>query len=168
MEDFDFADLSILIAEESRFMLTQLRQQLRTLGSENLYEALDGEEAFSLLCAHKPDFVFVDCDMEPVSGLSFVRQVRTSKQTPNPKIPIIVLVNNPTPTRLAAARDAGATEILTKPVSAQRLTERIQHILAHHRQFVQAENFIGPDRRRKRPEGTQKTERRQRQDASAS
>lgn len=160
MEDFDLTDLTFLIAEESHFMLAQLRQQLRGIGTGALYEAEDGEEAFSLLCSKKPDFVIIDSGMDPVSGLIFVRQARTSKNNPNPQVPIIVLVATPNATKLAEARDVGATEILTKPVSAKLLFERIQHILKNHRQFIEKGSFVGPDRRRRLLDDTVKPERR--------
>jgi len=160
MEDFDLTDLTFLIAEDSRFMLSQLRQQLRGIGTGALLEAQDGEEAFALLCAKKPDFVIIDSDMDPVSGLVFVRQARTSKDNPNPQVPIIVLVEAPSAAKLAEARDVGTTEILTKPVSAKLLSERIRHILKNQRQFIQKGRFVGPDRRRKLIEGAVKSDRR--------
>ncbi len=160
MEDFDLTDLTFLIAEESRFMLAQLRQQLRDIGIGALLEAEDGEEAFALLCSKKPDFVIIDSDLAPVSGLTFIRHARTSKDNPNPQVPIIVLVAAANATKLAEARDVGTTEILTKPVSAKSLFERIQHILKNHRQFIEKGSFVGPDRRRRRTDGAGQTDRR--------
>ncbi|PCJ70351.1 MAG: two-component system response regulator [Rhodobiaceae bacterium] len=160
MDNVDLTKLTFLIAEDNSFMLSQLRQQLRGIGTGALFEAQDGEEAFALLCAKKPNFVIIDSEMEPVSGLAFVRQARTSKDNPNPQVPIIVLVATPSAAKLTEARDVGATEILTKPVSVKLLTGRIQHILKNQRQFIHEGSFAGPDRRRKLIDGAVKTERR--------
>ena len=50
---------------------------------------------------------------------------------------------------LIAARDAGMTEYLTKPVSGQRLYQRISAIVKSNRDFIRATEFFGPDRRRR-------------------
>ena len=46
------------------------------------------------------------------------------------------------------ARDAGVTEFLVKPLSAQALHQRILSVVAHPRPFIRTPTFFGPDRRR--------------------
>jgi DNA-binding response OmpR family regulator len=50
-----------------------------------------------------------------------------------------------------AARDAGITEFVTKPVTPASLYRHIIAIIDHPRQFVRCGKFFGPDRRRVRP-----------------
>ena len=47
-----------------------------------------------------------------------------------------------------AARDAGVTEFLAKPLSAKALYERILNIVMNPRPFVRTKTYFGPDRRR--------------------
>jgi hypothetical protein len=48
-----------------------------------------------------------------------------------------------------AARDAGVTEFLVKPITAHSLFSRIAEIIERPRAFVRCEGYFGPDRRRK-------------------
>jgi len=50
--------------------------------------------------------------------------------------------------RVIAARDAGVTEFLAKPISAKALYQRILNIVANPRPFIRTKNYFGPDRRR--------------------
>lgn len=50
--------------------------------------------------------------------------------------------------RVTAARDAGTTEFLAKPISAKGLYERIVNVVANPRPFVKTKTYFGPDRRR--------------------
>ncbi|MCE7999610.1 MAG: response regulator [Rhodobiaceae bacterium] len=150
MDDIDLSDLRFLIAEENRYMLTVLRQQLKAFEIKELAEARDGDDAAQILHASEVDFAIVDSGMAPVDGLSFTRHVRTGKGVPNAELPVIVLIAHPSVETIAAARDAGATDVLCKPVSAQLLFDRIQYAVKHCRDFVKTEGFVGPDRRRRK------------------
>lgn len=152
MEDVDLSNLRFLIAEESRYMLTVLRQQLKAFEIKEIVEAQNGDDAAQLLHASEVDFTIVDSGMAPVDGLTFTRHVRTGKNIPNAELPVIVLIAHPSVEIIAAARDAGATEVLCKPVSAQLLFDRIQHAVKNSRDFVRTESFAGPDRRRRKDE----------------
>jgi DNA-binding response OmpR family regulator len=50
--------------------------------------------------------------------------------------------------RVTAARDAGVTEFLAKPISAKGLYERIVNVVASPRPFIKTATYFGPDRRR--------------------
>ena len=49
---------------------------------------------------------------------------------------------------LVAARDAGITEFLAKPVSSKALYQRIVSVIANPRPFIKTKTYFGPDRRR--------------------
>ncbi len=162
MPNVDLSALRFLIAEENRYMLTVLRQQLKAFEITEIVEARDGNEAAQALLTSEIDFAIVDSGMDPVDGLSFTRHVRTGNGIPNAALPIIVLIAHPSVETIAAARDAGATELLSKPVSAQQLFGRIQYSIKNSRDFVKADSFAGPDRRRRKDAAlTQKDDRRE-------
>ena len=50
--------------------------------------------------------------------------------------------------RVTAARDAGITEFLAKPISAKALYHRIVNVVANPRPFIKTKTYFGPDRRR--------------------
>jgi DNA-binding response OmpR family regulator len=49
--------------------------------------------------------------------------------------------------RVAAARDAGVTGFIKKPISARILFERVSSALTDMRMFIRTQDFMGPDRR---------------------
>jgi DNA-binding response OmpR family regulator len=52
--------------------------------------------------------------------------------------------------RVEAARDAGVTEFLAKPITSQNILLRIAEIVDRPRPFVRCDGYFGPDRRRRR------------------
>ena len=51
--------------------------------------------------------------------------------------------------RILAARDAGATEFLRKPIKVETVLGRLVEIIERPRPFIKCETYFGPDRRRK-------------------
>jgi len=99
-----------------------------------------------------PDLVLTDLSMKPVDGITFTREVRTAHDSPNPYVPIIMITGHTERRKVEAARDAGVTEFLAKPITAQGLILRIAEIVERPRAFVRCDGYFGPDRRRRKDE----------------
>jgi CheY-like chemotaxis protein len=140
--------LKALIVEDNAHMRVLLRALLGGLGIAEVQEAQDGRRALELLHQANPDFVLTDLTMAPVDGIAFTREVRNSVASPNPFVPIVMVTGHTERARVLAARDAGVTEFLAKPVTARALFLRIAEIVDRPRPFVRADGFFGPDRRR--------------------
>jgi CheY-like chemotaxis protein len=148
--NFDY--LKALVVEDNAHMRTLLRSLLLALGMKNVYEAADGATGFEELRSRKPDFVMTDLSMKPVDGIEFTRMVRMGQDSPNPYVPIIMVTGHTERLRVEAARDAGVTEFLAKPITAQNLLLRIAEIVERPRPFVRCDAYFGPDRRRRADE----------------
>jgi CheY-like chemotaxis protein len=146
-KQFDY--LKALVVEDNPHMRELLRTLLNALGIKQVFEAADGTEAFAQLCEHKPDFVLTDLSMAPMDGIEFTKLVRSSEDVPNPYVPIIMVTGHTERHRIETARDAGVTEIIAKPITVQGLFSRVAEIVERPRPFVRAEEFFGPDRRRR-------------------
>jgi two-component system, chemotaxis family, chemotaxis protein CheY len=147
---FDY--LKALVVEDNAHMRALLRSLLHALGMKQVYECTDGASAYNELRERKPDFVLTDLSMKPVDGIEFTRMVRTGQDSPNPYVPIIMITGHTERPRVEAARDAGVTEFLAKPITVQNLLKRIGEIVDRPRPFVRCEGYFGPDRRRRRDE----------------
>lgn len=141
--------LSVMIAEDNAFMRTTIRRVLETLGVKGVREAGDGAEALKIMQTWAPDIVLLDWEMAPLDGMEFTKMVRTAQTSADRFIPIIVISAHSELWRIAAARDAGVTEYLAKPISAKTLLSRIRAVAEQPRPFVSAPGFFGPDRRRR-------------------
>ena len=131
-------------------MLTLTSSILRIFGFENVETATDADEAFTTFCKFDPDLVITDWQMEPYDGLELVRKMRTSRMSPNRFVPVIMMTGYSHRIRVEASRDAGVTEFLVKPFKAKDLYARIEQLIEKPRQFVEADEFFGPDRRRRK------------------
>ena len=74
--------------------------------------------------------------------------IRQPGANANPFVPIIMLTGHTEKDRVTAARDAGITEFLAKPISAKALYQRIVNVVANPRPFIKTKTYFGPDRRR--------------------
>jgi CheY-like chemotaxis protein len=149
MSGKQFFHLKALVVEDNPHMRELLRTLLNALGIKQVLEAADGTEAFKQLCEHKPDLVLTDLSMKPMDGIEFTKLVRGSQDAPNPYVPIVMVTGHTERRHVEAARDAGVTEIIAKPITVQGLFSRIAEIVERPRPFVRADEFFGPDRRRR-------------------
>lgn len=141
--------LKILIVDDNQHMRVLLAEILRAIGVNAIYEANDGAEGLQMMRAHAVDIVMTDLSMQPLDGIDFVRLLRNSPDSPNQMIPVIMITGHSTMKRVSEARDAGVTEILTKPLTARGVVDRITRVVNHPRPFIRTGDYFGPDRRRR-------------------
>jgi CheY-like chemotaxis protein len=153
MSGAGFENLKALIVEDNAHMRALLRALLNSVGIKDIVEASHGGSALQMLRERKSDLVLSDLAMKPMDGLEFTRQVRNSDASPKPFVPIIMITGHTEKHRVEAARDAGVTEFLAKPITAANLYARIAEIVERPRAFVRCGDYFGPDRRRTRTEG---------------
>jgi len=166
LEDERMAALRVLVADP----FSQLREiirdiLLRGIGVAEVYEARNGEEALTMLRDLPCDVMIADTGMDPIGAVELTQIVRGGHEGVDPFTPIIIMSGNANLGEIIAARDAGATEYLAKPLSAKILDLRLHAVVTHPRPFIRSDNFFGPDRRRHDKALFQGSERRS-QDAS--
>lgn len=141
--------MAILVVDDNAYMRTIIATIARVAGATIIEEASNGADAFGHLRARKFDCATVDLNMDPINGLEFIRLLRTSKDSPDPALAVIVISAYAERARILEARDAGADEFLAKPVTASAFMSRLQAVIHARRPFVTGPTFAGPDRRRR-------------------
>lgn len=142
------SDLHLLVVDDNPQMRHLLRCLLRAGGFHRVTEADTANEALRTMRATTVDLVLLDWKMAPIDGLAFARMIRWDANSPSPYAPILMLTAHTEISRVAAARDAGVTGFIKKPISTRLLFDRITSALTDTRMFVRTEDFFGPDRRR--------------------
>lgn len=146
----DLSKLSVLVVDDNHDTRAILRRISITKSVPQIEEAEDGSSGLQLLSEKQYDLVLTGLEMSPMNGLEFVRKVRATRNAPTAAlVPIIMITAHTERHSVEGARDAGATSFLIKPISPRSLHDRITEVLDNPRAFVEAENFHGPDRRRK-------------------
>lgn len=146
---YDISNLRVLVAEDNVFMRRVIVNILRQFNVRHIDAVADGLAAWQELSARVPDLLIADWVMEPLDGLELVNLVRTSPDSPNPYLPIIMLTAHTEAARIITARDAGMSTYLAKPISPQQLYDRLEALIERPKPFVRTNGFFGPDRRRR-------------------
>lgn len=146
----NFSKLNVLVIDDSPPMLEVVVDTLKLLGVGQVHYARDGESGYRQFVKVRPDIVLTDWEMAPVDGLELICSIRRDGMSPKRTVPIIVMTGYAASARVAAARDKGATEFLVKPFTANELARRIAYVIENPRDFVETQEFFGPDRRRRK------------------
>ena len=148
MVRIDFNRLRFLLVDDNAYMRRILRTLLHGFGAREVYEVEDGAAALEAFRHHVPDIIIADWVMPIIDGLELTQMIRQPGANANPYVSIIMLTGHSERRKVVAARDAGVTEFLTKPVSAKALYQRVMNVIANPRPFIKTETYFGPDRRR--------------------
>jgi CheY-like chemotaxis protein len=129
MEDgarkFDPTELRVLVVDDNAQMRGILQSMLRAFGVRAVSLAVDGSDALVQLERRQFDIAICDWLMEPMDGYEFVRKARASADPGIRDLPIVMLTGQAEMRQVLAARDAGVTEYLLKPISAGVLWTRL-------------------------------------------
>jgi len=149
MADYNIERLNFLVVDDNHHMRHLVRMILKSLGVNEIMEAEDGSAALRTMENYEADIVICDWNMQPMDGIAFTKMIRTSEDSPNIYVPIIMLTGHTEISRVKIARDAGVNEFLAKPVSAHKIYQRIKSVLDNPRQYVRTPTYFGPNRRRR-------------------
>jgi len=144
----DFNRLRFLVIDDNTHMRRIVRTLLHGFGAREVYEAEDGASGLEAFTHYVPDIIITDWVMPIFNGLELTQMIRQPGANANPYVAIIMLTGHSEKNRVTAARDAGVTEFLAKPISAKSLHERIINAVANPRPFIKTRTYFGPDRRR--------------------
>ncbi len=144
----DFNRLRFVVIDDNAHMRRIVRTLLHGFGAREVNEAEDGAAGLEAFTHNVPDIVITDWAMPIFDGIELTQMIRQPGANANPFVPIIMLTGHSEKKRIVAARDAGVTEFLAKPLSARALYQRIVNVVANPRPFVRTKTYFGPDRRR--------------------
>jgi DNA-binding response OmpR family regulator len=117
----------ILIVEDERLARESLAKYLSLKGFEVL-TAIRGEEAIALTLRDYPDIILMDLGLPGMSGIEAAQVIK--QQYPQiSRIPIIAVTGRPRELWEDAARAAGISLYMTKPVLPSDLVKAIKGFL---------------------------------------
>ena len=123
-------DRSVLIVDDSPTIRRMVRVALGDIAELSFLEAGNGLEAIERLSLSTVSLMVLDLNMPHMHGLEVLGFVRRHPRYS--KLPVIVLTTRGDEDSRLAAERAGATEYLTKPFSAQVVSERVRALLNNH------------------------------------
>ena len=122
-------DSDILVVDDSAAIRKILTRVLRQTGMaiQTIHEAGDGEEALTVLRAHKVDLVLSDINMPKMDGLQLLASLKASPQWNT--IPVVMVTTEGGETKVAEAVKLGASGYVRKPFTADQIKEKLVGIL---------------------------------------
>ena len=123
---FDLS-MPILVVDDYSTMIRIIRNLLKQLGFENVDDASDGSAALNKMRAKKYGLVISDWNMEPMTGLQLLQEVRAdAKLKP---MPFIMVTAESKTENVVAAKQAGVNNYIVKPFNAETLKKKIESVL---------------------------------------
>ena len=118
---------NVLIVDDYKTMLRIIRNLLKQLDFENVEEASDGQEALSKLRAGNFGLVISDWNMQPMTGLDLLKEVRADARLKS--TPFIMITAESKTENVIAAKQAGVSNYIVKPFNAETLREKIAKVM---------------------------------------
>ncbi|MCX8501115.1 MAG: response regulator [Alphaproteobacteria bacterium] len=116
-------NMPILIVDDYKTMLRIIRNLLKQLGFDNVDEAMDGSSALQLLRSKSYGLVISDWNMEPMTGLQLLKEVRADGRLKH--IPFVMVTAESKTENVVAAKEAGVTNYIVKPFNAETLKQKL-------------------------------------------
>src|SRR6185369_10088692 len=122
-------NMNILIVDDYKTMLRIIRNLLKQLGFNNVDEATDGSMALQKLRDKDYGLVISDWNMEPMTGIQLLREVRADAQLKN--LPFIMITAESKTENVVAAKEAGVNNYIVKPFNAATLKTKLSSVLGN-------------------------------------
>lgn len=151
--------LSVLVVDDDYTIQKLIKDILLTIGFESIASAPDGLTALELLKHKQFDLILCDWRMPRMSGIDFVKNVRSQPPSKNSFTNIIMVTGNAEISQVIEARDVGVNDYIVKPFTVRDLCNKIINLIENPRPFILSDNFKGPSRRAKEetpPDGEEK------------
>ncbi|HXC56458.1 MAG TPA: response regulator [Rhizomicrobium sp.] len=140
-------NVTTLLVDSDHFTRGLVAQMLRGFGMDSPTVGETGAQAKHHLSHHYADLIIVEAALPDMESPDLIRWIRRQEKSPFRFVPIIVLSGYTQLRLVSAVRDAGANLVVKKPVSPSGLYDRISWVARTVRPFIEAGDFIGPDRR---------------------
>lgn len=136
-----------LVVDPNSVTCRLLGELLKELGVHQRLQATTTRRALDIAAEWQPQLIFVEFSGPALDGVDFTNSLRRSR-LPVRKAAVIFITADTRETSIKAARDAGAHEFLGKPFTAGHVFRRVENVILKPRPWVEADYYVGPDRRR--------------------
>lgn len=137
----------VLIVDPAPASARLLADLMRNLVQPQLWNAPTNRKGLDAARQVNPQLIFVELSGQDVDGIDFTRQLRRSDM-PCRQAPVIMVTATATAAAIVGARDGGVHEFLRKPYTAKDLLRRLEAVTLRPRDWIEAVQYVGPDRRR--------------------
>ncbi|NLF25429.1 MAG: response regulator [Deltaproteobacteria bacterium] len=121
-------DIRILVVDDYAMTRSMVQSILKSAGFRNITQADDGATAVRRLREQKFDLVICDWRMPKMSGVDFLKYVRSLDS--HKHVPFLMLTAEVTHSAVKEAVEAGVTDYIAKPFTADVLLQKVFKLMA--------------------------------------
>lgn len=118
------SDSRIMIVDDNSFNCELVAAYLSAAGLNRFEFASDGQEALDKIGDFEPDLVILDILMPRLDGFEVCRRLRADERWQ--RLPVLVQTALDSPEQRAEVFEAGATDLVTKPLNQAELIARVR------------------------------------------
>ena len=119
--------MNVLVVDDYSTMRRILRNLLTQIGFSNIDEAADGSSALAKLREKRFGLVISDWNMEPMTGLELLKEVRADSRLKD--TPFVMITAESKTENVIEAKKAGVNNYIVKPFNAETLKKKIESVL---------------------------------------
>jgi len=146
MDRFYFSNTKVLIADTLPASSNITRQTLFDLGVRDFTITKSVDETRAQLEKDHFDIMISDAYLMDECTAPIVSDLRQGNLGKDPFMPVIALTWEPTIEILQDLGTAGIDQMLTLPISANKISQSLSSLIERRKQFVVTSRYIGPDR----------------------
>ncbi len=120
-------NMKVLVVDDYKTMVRIIRNLLKQLNFNNVDEASDGSSALRKLRDGNFDLVISDWNMEPMTGLQLLKEVRSDDRLKD--TPFIMVTAESKTENVIAAKQAGVSNYIVKPFNAATLKAKLSSVI---------------------------------------
>lgn len=147
---YNFSEISALVLDADRFSTGIIGQILHGFGMSHIITTATGSDAKRRLTTQCFHLLIAESMLPDMPLADLVGWARRHTKNEIRYMPIVVLTGYAQFSRVTAARDAGVSSVVRKPVSPATLFDHLIWAARTDRSFIEADQFAGPDRRFRR------------------
>lgn len=117
---------TILVVDDHSMTRTLVRSILKGVGYGTVVQAESGASALALLKTQVVDLIICDWNMPNGNGLELLQALRAKDATKN--LPFLMLTAEAYRENVKAAAEAGVTDYVVKPFTAETLVNKVEEI----------------------------------------
>ena len=121
-------DMRVLVVDDFSTMRRIVKNILRQLGYNNVFEADDGTTAWEIINKEKIDFIVSDWNMPQMAGIDLLRKVRASEEFAS--TPFLMVTAEAQQENIIEAVQAKVSNYIVKPFTAETMKQKIDKIFA--------------------------------------
>jgi len=144
---FNLERTSVLLADGDAMGQGIISQMLSGFGARDVIKCATTTDTRKEISSQACQLVIIDPASLGDGGYDIIPWLRRKLVEPKKHVPVLIATGHTEHCRVTQLRDSGANFIVSKPLSAAVLLERIVWLSRERRPYVETDSYVGPDRR---------------------